>query len=85
LYHQRLTDEATCYKLFKTSLLKTLPLTCDRFEFCPEVTALIAKQGTRIPELAIAYMPRSKSEGKKISLWDGWQAVWVLVKYRFKK
>jgi glycosyltransferase involved in cell wall biosynthesis len=85
LYRQQLTDEATCYKVFKTALVKSLPLTCERFEFCPEVTALIAKKGIVIQEVGIAYYPRAKQEGKKIRWRDGWEAITTLVKYRFKK
>lgn len=65
LYGQSLTDEATCYKLFRADLLKSLPLTCRRFEFCPEVTALIARRGIKIPEVGISYFPRHRQEGKK--------------------
>ncbi len=82
LYGLRLTDEPTCYKLFKTSLMKSIPLTCTGFEFCPEVTAKVAKMGYDIPEIAINYSPRSKQEGKKISWRDGAKAMWVLFKYR---
>ncbi|HAT04103.1 MAG TPA: glycosyl transferase [Candidatus Magasanikbacteria bacterium] len=85
LYGQKLTDEATCYKLFNAELLKNLPLTCTRFEFCPEVTALVAKQGIQIPEVAISYYPRTKENGKKIKWRDGLYAIWILLKYRFKK
>ena len=50
LFGQRITDEATAYKLFKADLLKSLPLRCERFEFCPEVTARVLKSGVRIVE-----------------------------------
>ena len=83
LYRTRLTDEPTGYKLFKREVLNAIPLTCRRFEFCPEVTAKLSKRGVRIFEAPIAYAPRSKKEGKKIGLKDFWEAVWTLVKYRF--
>lgn len=82
LYNQRLTDEPTCYKVFETDFLRSIPLECTRFEFCPEVTAKVAKRGIRIKELPISYYPRSISEGKKISWFDGLEAIWVLFKYR---
>lgn len=85
LYGQHITDEPTCYKMFKAELLKELPLMCERFEFCPEVTALVAKKGIKIPEIPIAYYPRGKEEGKKIRWRDGWEAIVVLLKYRIKK
>lgn len=83
LYNQRLTDEPTCYKVFKADFLRSIPLDCMRFEFCPEVTAKVAKRGIKIKELPISYYPRSIAEGKKISWFDGIEAIWVLFKYRF--
>lgn len=83
LYNQRLTDEPTCYKVFERKFLQSIPLTCTGFEFCPEVTAKVAKRGIRIKEVPINYYPRSVAEGKKISWFDGLEAIWVLLKYRF--
>lgn len=83
LYFQNLTDEPTCYKVFDAKLLKSIKLNCTGFEFCPEVTAKIAKMGYKIPEVPISYYPRSISEGKKINWKDGVEAIWVLFKYRF--
>ena len=83
LFNINITDEPTCYKLFKTEIIKSLNLKCERFEFCPEVTAKIAKRGYRIVEIPIAYYPRTVAEGKKINWLDGVRAVWTLVKYRF--
>ena len=82
LYFQRLTDEPTCYKMFDAELLKSLPLRCRRFEFCPEVTALVAKHGHKIPEVPISYYPRTAAEGKKINWRDGIEALWTLLKHR---
>jgi len=83
LYRQRITDEPCCYKMFETELLKSIPLTCEGFEFCPEVTAKIGRRGIRIEELPIRYYPRSFREGKKICWKDGVVALWTLIKYRF--
>ncbi len=79
-----ITDEATCYKVFKTDLLKSLNLECKRFEFCPEVTAKLAKRKIKILEIPINYHPRSIEEGKKINWKDGVEAVWTLLKYKFR-
>ncbi|MBI4016510.1 MAG: glycosyltransferase family 2 protein [Candidatus Aenigmarchaeota archaeon] len=82
LYGAGITDEATCYKMFKKEVLKKIKLNCERFEFCPEVTAKTIKAGYRIKEVPISYYPRSIKEGKKIKFKDGIQALWTLVKYR---
>ncbi|HUS50353.1 MAG TPA: glycosyltransferase family 2 protein, partial [Candidatus Paceibacterota bacterium] len=57
---------------------------CKRFEFCPEVTAKILKKGIKIKEIPISYFPRTVKEGKKINWKDGFEAIWTLIKYRFK-
>ncbi len=76
------TDEATCYKLVRTDLMRSLDLRCNRFEFCPEVTAKILKRGVPIVEIPIAYTPRTVDEGKKIRWFDGFEAFWTLFRYR---
>lgn len=83
LYGTQITDEPTCYKMFKTVLLKSVDLKCERFEFCPEVTAKLAKKGIPIHEVPINYNPRRSDEGKKINWKDGLEAVLVLIKYKF--
>ncbi len=83
LYKGNITDESTCYKVFRTKLLKSLNLKCNRFEFCPEVTAKVLKRGHKIIEVPTSYNPRTMEEGKKINWKDGIEAVWTLIKYRF--
>lgn len=79
----KITDEPTCYKVFKKELLNSLDLKCRGFEFCPEVTAKIARRKIRIFEVPISYNPRGKEDGKKINWKDGFVAIWTLLKYRF--
>lgn len=83
LYGTHIHDEATCYKVFRRSLLMGMALHCRRFEFCPEVTAKLCRMGEKIAEVPISYHPRSEVEGKKIRYKDGWVAIWTLIRYRF--
>jgi glycosyltransferase involved in cell wall biosynthesis len=83
LYGGHITDEPTCYKMFEGKLLKSIKLESKRFEFCPEVTAKILRQGIEIFEVPIYYHPRNVSQGKKIKFKDFLDAVWTLIKYRF--
>ena len=84
LYHVRITDEATCYKAFRTGLITNLNLTAQGFEFCPEVTAKVLRAGYHIHEVPISYFPRTKGGGKKLQFWrEGIRAGWTLLKYRF--
>lgn len=85
LYFSRITDEPTCYKVIKTDLLRSLNLQCERFEFCPEVTAKLLRRKIKIIEVPIRYTPRNSKEGKKIRWKDGLEAVWTLVRFRFAR
>jgi len=85
LYGTRITDEATCYKMVRKDVLSTFDLEACGFEFCPEITSKIARQGIAIPEISISYHPRSISEGKKIKWRDGLIAIATLLRYRFDR
>jgi len=83
LYGSRITDEATGYKVIKTDLLRSLGLETDGFEFCPEVTGKLLRQGVPIVEVPISYNPRLWAAGKKIKWYDGLIAIFTLIRYRF--
>jgi len=77
-----LTDMETCYKLFKTSIIKTISLQEKRFGFEPEITSKIAKiKGIRIYEVGISYYGRTYLEGKKINWKDGFKAIYCIIRY----
>jgi glycosyltransferase involved in cell wall biosynthesis len=76
-----LTDMETCYKVFRTDLLKSLPIRSDRFGFEPEIVMKSAKRKFRIYEVAISYHGRTYEEGKKIGWRDGIKAFAVIVKF----
>jgi glycosyltransferase involved in cell wall biosynthesis len=75
-----LTDMETCYKMVRTDLLRTLPLTSRRFGIEPELTARLAQSGARIYELPVSYSGRTYAEGKKIGWKDGVAALWHIVR-----
>lgn len=83
LYNCTLTDMETCYKVFKADVFKRVTIKSNRFDFEPEITAKVLKQGVKLYELPISYYGRDYSEGKKITWRDGFAAVWTLVKFRF--
>ncbi|MDP3431662.1 MAG: glycosyltransferase family 2 protein [Bacteroidota bacterium] len=77
-----LTDMETCYKLFKTDIIKSIKLKENRFGFEPEVTARVARiPDIRIYEVGISYYGRTYAEGKKINWKDGLRAFYVIFKY----
>ena len=70
-----LSDMETCYKMVRTTLLKSIPLTGKGFEIEPEIAIKLAKRGARIFEVPIRYAGRTYQEGKKIGWRDGVRAV----------
>jgi len=76
-----LTDMETCYKVFRTDLLKSIPIRSDRFGFEPEITMKSAKRKFRIYEVPISYHGRTYEEGKKIGWKDGMKALAVILHY----
>jgi glycosyltransferase involved in cell wall biosynthesis len=79
--NQKLTDAHTCYKVFKRIIFDKINLLENDFSFCPEVTTKIANLGYQIKEVEISYKGRNYNEGKKINLYDGVKAIYVLFKY----
>ena len=84
LYGKAITDMETCYKAFNAIVLKNITINSDRFDFEPEITAKVFKQNVRFKEIPISYNARTSAEGKKINWIDGLQAIFTLIKYKFK-
>ncbi len=85
LFRTSLTDLCTCFKMIRTDIFRTLPLSSIGFEFCAEVTARLAKRGIPIREIPITYHARRKSDGKKIRWSDGVISLFTLIRCRFSK
>jgi glycosyltransferase involved in cell wall biosynthesis len=83
LYNSILSDMETCYKVFRAEVVRDLKIRARGFEFEPEITAKVLKQGIRIYEVPISYNGREWTEGKKIHWTDAPKALWTLFKYRF--
>jgi glycosyltransferase involved in cell wall biosynthesis len=83
LYGARLTDMETAYKVFRRDVLQAISLRCVGFDIEPEITARALQAGYKIVEIPVAYNPRRKDEGKKISWTDGIDAVYTLLRCRF--
>jgi len=80
-----LSDMETCYKAFRTEVIKSIDIKENRFGFEPEITAKISKMDLRIYEVGISYYGRTYDEGKKIGWKDGIRAIYCILKYNFFK
>jgi glycosyltransferase involved in cell wall biosynthesis len=85
LYAKRLGDMETCYKLFDRRVIEPIHVVSDRFDFEPEITAKVLRQGFDIVEVPISYAGREFHEGKKITWRDGFGALRALVRFRFSR
>jgi glycosyltransferase involved in cell wall biosynthesis len=81
LFHSRLTDMETCYKLLPAGLMRSLQLVSSRFEIETEITGKLLRSGERIMEIPIRYQARKR--GKKIGVKDGIQAIWNLMRWKY--
>jgi dolichol-phosphate mannosyltransferase len=76
-----LTDMETCYKVFRREIIQSITIEENRFGFEPEVVAKVAQKRVRVYEMGISYSGRTYAEGKKISMKDGWRALYCIFKY----
>lgn len=76
-----LTDMETCYKVFRTDVIRSIRIEQNRFGIEPELTAKVARLGCRIYEVGISYSGRSYAEGKKINWKDGVKAIYCILRY----
>jgi dolichol-phosphate mannosyltransferase len=83
LNRQKLTDAHTCYKVFDSKIFKKIKLKENGFSFCPEITTKISMMNIDIQEFPINYTGRTYEQGKKITAFDGLDALYVLAKYRY--
>lgn len=82
LYNCYISDLETCFKMVRTEVLKELNLKSNSFDIEAEVTGKLLRAGYRPYEVPISYEARSREEGKKISLKDGFIAIWTVLRIR---
>lgn len=83
LFHTRLTDMETCYKVFTADIAHSLHLVSPRWGFDPEITAKVLKMGHSIREVPISYRGRTATQGKKLHWQDGFTVLFTLLRFRF--
>jgi hypothetical protein len=80
LFRRRVTDIMTCYKAMGTELFRSLPLTESGFAIEAEITARLLQTGRQIVEVPVAYAPRSRKAGKKLTMMDGFKVLGTLIR-----
>jgi glycosyltransferase involved in cell wall biosynthesis len=84
LYGSNLTDVAVGLKMLRVDIARSLDLDASGFDLDFELPCKLLKRGYSIPEVPVAYHPRTVAEGKKLRAFRaGFRALWVIVKNRF--
>ncbi len=83
IYGRYVSDMETCYKLMRRQILVDLKIQSRGFDMEPEITAKLIRMGHPILEMPIRYTPRSRAEGKKITIRDGIRALGAILYWRF--
>ena len=82
IHKQKVTDIATCLKVFRKDLLQSIELKANGFSIEVEILAKTLKKSDNFAELPISYTARSYKEGKKIKLIDGFKYMYSIIKFK---
>ena len=85
LYNRYITDVLTSVKAFDAPLIRSLKLRSDGRDLDTELFAKLSLQHIYILELPVDYSPRTRSQGKKITIGDGMKCLWALLRYSFSR
>ncbi|MDO8493091.1 MAG: glycosyltransferase family 2 protein [bacterium] len=83
LYWNSAGEYEGCYKAFTKSLVDSIDVKTNGFDYDNELVCKILKRGLHTVDVPIRYYPRNYDEGKKINWKDGFKILWTIVKYRF--
>jgi glycosyltransferase involved in cell wall biosynthesis len=80
-----ISDLETCYKLMPSTLYRDLRVKSNGFGMEAEVTGKLLRRGIRPFEVPISYQARTRADGKKITWMDGVEALWIILRERFRR
>ncbi len=83
LFRSRLTDLATCYKLFPTHFVTEIEfLPANDFVFDVVELSHFLVRNSRLVEVPITYQARALSQGKKLNWRHGWRCFLTMIRLR---
>lgn len=85
LFGGSIADVMTGFKAMSTDLFCPLNLRKRGFSIEAEATARLLQANARIVEVPVHYNPRSRKDGKKLTMLDGFRVLRTLVRYRFSR
>jgi glycosyltransferase involved in cell wall biosynthesis len=84
IYNSYISDLETCFKLMPLKLYRQLDVRSTGFGMEAEITGKLLRRRIRPYEVPISYQARTREEGKKITAWDGVEALAILVRERIR-
>ena len=84
LFNCYISDLETCFKLIPTELYRDLKVKSAGFGMEAEITGKLLRRGIRPYEVPISYKARTREQGKKLTMWDGVEALGILVRERLR-
>ena len=82
IYREKVTDIATCLKVFRKTLFDSIDLKANGFSIEVEILAKTLSKSDNFKEFPISYTARSYEEGKKIKLIDGFRYIYSILKFK---
>ncbi|BCB90903.1 glycosyltransferase family 2 protein [Phytohabitans suffuscus] len=82
LFNCYISDLETCFKLMPLALYRRLDIRSAGFGMEAEATGKLLRMGYRPYEIPISYRARGREQGKKITAWDGIEALWIIARTR---
>jgi dolichol-phosphate mannosyltransferase len=83
LHGSGFTDVCTCYKVFRSEIIKGIGLQSDGFEICHEITAKLVGR-YRFKDIPVNFRPRTRAEGKKVSWTDIFPSTYAIIKFAWQ-
>jgi glycosyltransferase involved in cell wall biosynthesis len=80
-----ISDLETCFKLMARDLYLRCDVKSKGFGMEAELTGKLLRAGVRPYEVPISYHARSREAGKKLTWRDGVEALWILIRERFRR
>jgi dolichol-phosphate hexosyltransferase len=84
LFNCYISDLETCFKLIPTQLYRDLKVKSAGFGMEAEITGKLLRRGIRPYEVPISYKARTREAGKKLTMWDGVEALGILLRERLR-
>lgn len=82
IHREKVTDIATCLKVFRKTLFDSIDLKANGFSIEVEILAKTLSKSDNFKEFPISYTARSYEEGKKIKLIDGFRYIYSILKFK---